>query len=239
MNRVRSSKGFTLIELMLAMAFISILLLAIATTIIQIGKMYNKGMALKEINQSSRMIGDDLTRAFVNAASFDRDTDYVELYQTPTLLTGGRLCIDKTTYVWNTARAIEYGYSDVTKYAGKADTINFLRITDPSAKYCKKNTTTGKLLYPDILASDAALAKELLPPGDFSMSMGRLSLPVSTASDESTGETLYTVSYGIAFGKSDALRDDLSQCKTPNEAGADNDFCSLQNFTIVVRGSGR
>lgn len=239
MNRVDKTKGFTLIELMLAMAFISILLLAIATSIIQISKMYNKGMALKEINQSARLVSDDLTRAFVSAATFDQSTDYVELYQTPALLTGGRLCVDKTTYIWNTARALQDGYSDVTKYDSKPDSINLVRLTDPSAKYCKKNSSTGKLLYANILATDAAETKELLPAGDFSMSMGRLSLPASTVTDAATGETLYTVSYGIAFGRADALRDDLSQCKSPDEVGADNDFCSLQNFTIVVRGSGK
>lgn len=67
MTRQCRRHGFTLIELMLAMAFVSVLLLAIATIAIQAGKLYNRGLTLKSINQSGREIGDILRRDFLQA----------------------------------------------------------------------------------------------------------------------------------------------------------------------------
>ena len=49
-------KGFTLIELMLAMSFISVLLLSIAMVGIQAGKMYSRGIVLRDVNKAGRDI---------------------------------------------------------------------------------------------------------------------------------------------------------------------------------------
>ena len=42
-------RGFTLIELMLAIAFISMLLLAIAAVGIQVGRIYTRGIVLRDV----------------------------------------------------------------------------------------------------------------------------------------------------------------------------------------------
>ena len=47
-------RGFTLIELMLAIAFISMLLLAIAAVGIQVGRIYTRGIVLRDVNQAGR-----------------------------------------------------------------------------------------------------------------------------------------------------------------------------------------
>jgi prepilin-type N-terminal cleavage/methylation domain-containing protein len=57
-------KGFTLIELMLAMSFISVLLLSIAMVGIQAGKMYSRGIVLRDVNQAGRDISDTIRRIF-------------------------------------------------------------------------------------------------------------------------------------------------------------------------------
>ena len=72
---MNKQRGFTLIELMLAMTFISVLLLAIAMTIIQIGNIYNKGTTVKEINQAARAIADDVSRSASAASALNIDTD--------------------------------------------------------------------------------------------------------------------------------------------------------------------
>jgi prepilin-type N-terminal cleavage/methylation domain-containing protein len=60
-------KGFTLIELMLAMSFISVLLLSIAMVGIQAGKMYSRGIVLRDVNQAGRDISDTIRRDFLQA----------------------------------------------------------------------------------------------------------------------------------------------------------------------------
>ena len=53
-------RGFTIIELMLAMTFVSFLLMAIAMVTVQVGKTYNRGLTLKTVNQSGRDITDSI-----------------------------------------------------------------------------------------------------------------------------------------------------------------------------------
>lgn len=92
------SKGFTLIELMLAMTFVAALLIAIALTVIQISNIYNKGLTMKEVNQVGRSISDDLVRSISQSQSFAVPSDsYV------TKDWGGRLCTGKFSYMelWN------------------------------------------------------------------------------------------------------------------------------------------
>ena len=67
----KKTAGFTIIELTLAMVFVSVLLLTIALTIIRVATIYNQGMTLKEVNQISRDINDELRRAVAGAPVFD------------------------------------------------------------------------------------------------------------------------------------------------------------------------
>ena len=62
---MRRSTGFTIIELTLAMAFISVLLLSIVMTAIQAGRIYNRGAVLRSVNQAGRDVSDTLRRDFL------------------------------------------------------------------------------------------------------------------------------------------------------------------------------
>jgi prepilin-type N-terminal cleavage/methylation domain-containing protein len=69
MNHAKK-QGFTLIELMLAMAFIAMLLLAIALIILQISTIYNRGLTIKEAVQASSAISSDLSQDIAAAPTF-------------------------------------------------------------------------------------------------------------------------------------------------------------------------
>ena len=71
MNRVDRQNGFTLIELMLAMAFVSALLIAVAMTVIQIASIYNRGITLKDVNQTGSSVASELQRNIAGSASFN------------------------------------------------------------------------------------------------------------------------------------------------------------------------
>ena len=49
-------QGFTLVELLLAMTGVAILLVAVATTTIQLMNMYHKGITIKTINSAGREV---------------------------------------------------------------------------------------------------------------------------------------------------------------------------------------
>lgn len=120
-----TQKGFTLVELMLGIAFVGSLLVLIALIIIQIMGLYNKGLTLKEVNEVSRIVVRDMQQSVSGADAFR--LQYVK-NDTPTYATtlqeavnpggnnsqvdyysndaGGRLCTGVYSYVWNTGGAI-------------------------------------------------------------------------------------------------------------------------------------
>src|SRR5688500_5939032 len=109
-----NAKGFTLIELMLSMTFISVLMIAIAMTTIQISTIYTKGITLREVDQAGRSASDELQRNIASSAPFDV-TPQVDA--SPATATskyvvrdgGGRLCIGRYTYAWNYGKALKGG----------------------------------------------------------------------------------------------------------------------------------
>jgi len=228
------TKGFTLIELMLAMAFISVLLLAIAMTIIQVGVIYNKGMTLKEINQAGRTIGDDVKRTTAGAQVISLANDYV------TNSAGGRLCLGSYSYIWNTTAALKRGDTNLTTYeSDTAKQIHFVKVIDSAKIYCAKNSSGG-LTYRAIRAADTnptnPVAQELLPPGDHDLGMNQFTiLAAATVNDTSTGQALYTLNYTIGSGPLSAMNSDQSACLGPNDLNADLTYCSVQQFSLVFR----
>ena len=61
-------KGFTIVEITLAMTFLAILLVAIATLIMRITNIYQKGLAMRGINATGTEIIDDMTRTISSAS---------------------------------------------------------------------------------------------------------------------------------------------------------------------------
>ncbi len=231
---VKRTAGFTLIELMLAMTFISILLLAIAMTIIQIGTIYNRGMTLKEVNQASRDIADDLRRTVAAGESFTLDTDYV------TNSAGGRLCNGVYSYVWNYGKAISANDINLTTYeAGSSDIPNLVKIPDPGKLYCTL-ASSGGLQYKKIRAADTSTAQELLKSGDRELVVHTFNvISGSGVSDPATGQQLYTMLFTIGTSTISALTPDLTACLPPDNINSDLTYCVVQQFSLVVRAGNR
>lgn len=81
--------GFTLTELMLAMAFLAFVLIFVVTALLQYMSTYNKGLVYKEINQAGRTIFEEVTRAMRSSSANIKVMDK------------GRLCVGGQAYVWN------------------------------------------------------------------------------------------------------------------------------------------
>lgn len=230
MNHVaKQSKGFTLIELMLAMTFISVLLLAIAMTIIQIGTIYNKGTMLKDINQAGRSISDDVQRTAASSLGVSLTNDYV------TNSGGGRLCFGTYSYIWNTAYALDHNDGNLTKYQSNPNSpIHFVKVPDVAKIYCAK-TSGGVLTYRTIRAADTAAAQELLPAGDHTLSLTQFVLPANqTTNDTTTGQYLYNLQYAIGSGSTNAMTANQLGCIPPGQANSDINYCSVQQFSLVL-----
>lgn len=116
MKRQRS--GFTLTELMLAMAFLSFLLLFIVSATVQYMATYNKGLTYKAINQAGRTIFEEVTRNVrISGANINQ-------------MEAGRLCAGGQTYVWNRADETDNKYEDDQPIEG------IIRVPDSTGELC-------------------------------------------------------------------------------------------------------
>ena len=135
MMKKTTKKGFTLVELSLALVFIAILLLVIAWLTVHITTTYEKGLTMKAVNATSKELIDDMSRAiatsparsvaslcsskYTGSAYNDcvsdsaRKFSYQQRYGTVRINgvatqvpVNGAFCTGRYSYIWNTAYAL-------------------------------------------------------------------------------------------------------------------------------------
>jgi prepilin-type N-terminal cleavage/methylation domain-containing protein len=236
----RTQKGFTLIELMLAMTFISMLLLAIALTIVQIANIYNKGIITKEVNQTSRAISDEFSLAMRSSGSFSLDPS---AHNYVSSAWGGRLCVGQYSYIWNYGKALATQDVNRNQYSGPNTSgnsvtsggvtryeISLVKVPDAGGAYCVPN---GGGVYPKI---NPANAVELLRTGDHGLVLHHLTVTsVASGTDALSSQQLYKFSYTIGTSDIKALNSDQTLCNGPGVPGSDLNYCVIDQFTIVLR----
>lgn len=235
----RHRKGFTLVELMLSIAFISGLLLAIALLAIQVSHIYQRGTTLREINQTGRELSDLLRRDFLQARAKDIDDSQARIAHGTHIL-GGRLCLGGYSYIWNTADALQGDTAvhgvDVAKMNGKP--ISLVRVADGTKKYCQL-TGSG---YPAPAASDNPVHVLRQKTGDetvlaiYDMKVKRIAAPADTLQSEA----LYEVQFTIGTSKKNEIDTSLGSCKPPHgdDEDANFEFCAINKFRMIVRTNG-
>lgn len=227
-NKITSSRGFTLIELMLSMTFISVLLLAIAMTVIQISHTYNRGITLKDVNQSGRAIVSELQRGISESAPFSIESGPGSRFVNQA--GGGRLCVGRYSYIWNYGSTLNKSDSaDENKYSSTTSglpDIRFVKVFDSGSSYC---LTPKKAINPND-------STELLISSDHNLALHRFNIASApTAVDNKTKQRLYSISFYLGTNETEALVNDATSCKAPGEPGADIAYCSVQEFNITVR----
>lgn len=219
-------RGFTIIELTLAMTFVSILLLSIAVTVIQISGSYNRGLLTKDINETARTVASDLQRTIAGSAPFEVSGTGAQFIDSSW---GGRLCTGDYTYVWNYGATLAATNPlDKNTYTGGSELMRFVRVEDPSGAYCANPTSM----------INKSVSTELLSSTDHNLALQDFSITSSaTAKDDATGKRLYYIQMYLGTNDRPTLNTDSISCKQPGTAGADPRYCSVQKFSIVVSAS--
>lgn len=232
----RNTKGFTLIELMLAMTFISILLIAIVMTVIQISTIYNRGLTLKEVNQAGRSLTSELKRTIALSSAFSVTTGDSANKFIDTDWGGGRrsgrLCLGKYSYIWNNGETLNYSKTHTdssNKYSSGPDTIRFIKVPDAKGAYCVSPATGA--INPDG-------AVELLQVGDLELAIHSFVITnQAEATDTKTRQGLYYISFVIGTNDTAAIMPNGTStvCRPPSDNGSDLTYCSVNQFDIVAR----
>jgi len=234
----RTQAGFTIVELMIAMAFISLLLLAIAGAVIQIAAIHNKGLTMKSVNQSGRIIVADMKRTIGESqpfgiplttdATYGRTDTFILQSASGVVATGdnnpygGRLCTGTYSYIWNVGTHID---TPRNKYAGDESDkqIRLVKVRDTSKGYCKDDAAG---------AVDATQATELLSESNLAVQSFHIE---RLTNNGASGMALYTIGITISNADTEAIDTVDNTCQPPSEVAVLQNYCSVNEFIFTAR----
>ena len=218
MIRRASTQGFTLVELMLALAFVGFVMIFAVITIIQVMSTYNKGLAIKEINQTARAVTEDMSRIIRGSSS-------LSVITAPLTDPGGnkaRVCFGNVSYVWNFTNASLNKYTDGSR-------VPFARVDDSGGALC---TPSGGI-YPDVnrssateLITDRVWVHQLTVMSSINGELLDIFLQLSTADDITSPALLY-----------DLTNPDPVQ-RVKCSGAKSGEFCAVASFTATVNARG-
>lgn len=146
--RKKSQRGFTIIELMFAMALLSFILIFSLTVISQLITTYNRGLSLIQVSQAIRQLDNDLSKAlkFIGPGSvtvnfFKADgSKAVDSSGRPDPknqnIVAGNLCTKDSTYVWNLGNELASDGTPFFSYINSSTPLRLLRINTNDKGYC-------------------------------------------------------------------------------------------------------
>ena len=230
MDNIHSRKGFTIIELVLAIGFVSVLLLAVSVLTIRVGNMYEKGATIRSINQVGREVIDVMRRDFSQA---NTDVDFVTTTNGEVQIYS--ICLGDVSYVANSSKALQ-AYEDTTTLSlatvdSADEPIRLARVVDSSRAYCGDDRATT------LRAVDAS-ADELLTSASMRLAIHDMTVErVAQGSDQS----LYRVTLVIGTNAKGTI-DDNNRCRmfssSPDDIKADFNYCSVAELTTIMRTGG-
>jgi prepilin-type N-terminal cleavage/methylation domain-containing protein len=147
---ISRNRGFTIIELMFAVALLGFILIFSLTVISQLISTYNRGLSLIQVNQAIRQLDNDLGKAlrFVGPGSvtvnfFDARG---EVLNDPSddKVVAGSFCMKDATYIWNLGNKTVDGNQPFFHYTNSTTPLRLLRINTNDNKYCAGTTRALK-----------------------------------------------------------------------------------------------
>ena len=211
-------------ELVLAMSFLAMLLLAIAMVSMQISSIYMKGLTLREVNQAGQQISSDirtqLSQSVAGAVTADDNNE-----------TGNRLCVDNTVYAWNYPDSLGETTGVLNVRSGvvgsESTNVRFMKFekTD-NIGYCSQ---LDDGTYPKLPQE----ATELLGSGNANIAVHSFTINDSTVEGDA-GQRIYKVSILIGTKDTGAITDDNTDACAPS-VNIDQDACAVNHFVFTAR----
>lgn len=230
------AEGFTLVELTIAIAFLAVLMLAILSLTLSAGKLYIKGDTNKTVNQAGRDFSDIVRRDLLaTGAGTISDTITINGGSASDPLLSGRICLGTVSYLWNTGDLLnsDTGAANAAKVTmgTSSDPVKFVRIIRPQQSYCEKN---GSGSYPMNIPSTES-ATELFDGTGRDYALYAMTFtPIASKGDRG----MYRVLYTLGTNEPDTTEQDTDgyiRCKPNNSVAANFDYCSVNDFDMLIR----
>lgn len=222
----QNKKGFTIIELLLAMTMVSFLMMAIAGMILQMTTLMTRGNTFRELNAAGRTVNDDFTRSFNSLSKLDWDGlrgdslgggDFIRNDE------WGAFCTGNFSYLWNMRG------SEVIQSNGSP--IKLVRIRDADKRYCRASATGGATSHLSNLPANEI--KEIIGNGEVDLRIFDINFEL-LRSDNDSGQNLIKISYVLRTAHDGEINQ--PNCNPTNQL---RDYCAINKFEVIVRTLGR
>ncbi len=223
--------GFTLVELTLAIAFLGSLVLLSSSIIISTINVYNKGVAIKQINQAGRALAEDITRLTSRGSKIEV-ADHGR---------AGYLCVKESnawrSYTWNSIERGE-GTTPVTdipdaarrQYTLASQPISLVRSNDGIDGYSYCSLPQG---------SDVGLPTDKVTPL-LTDQVRILSVDIVSSNDPALRKIAFWIGTYDSSGTVPNMTPEYIAA-TPTESafwrckgGSLGDFCAVSKFETVI-----
>lgn len=238
--RIAYAKGFTIIELTLAMSFVAMLLIAVATLSIQLTNQYSRGLTLKEIAQSGTEASNDIRRTISQAQIQGTGIQTVPIDGGGTVL-----CTGTYSYVANSAANLANPTSpDTVKLGAGRLPARLAKVRDLGGTLCSNRTLDDDKEY---ATNDVS---ELLSSGSRLLVVHQLDASPSGvrfdedpdgaptgefAGEYKQGRGIYNVTLTIRTGVDTEFIAGNTECKPPSEQESNFEFCAIDTFKFTAR----
>lgn len=268
MAKFAPRKGFTIIELVLAMGFLTTILVTIAILLIQIMSIYQKGLSLRAVNTMGQQLIDELTRTVggspivpdINPVPNDSGivneqalaTALRRYYVSNTIVEDGRqkqingvFCTGSYSYIWNTPE------SDPTNSAspnvltlqygetGERKIYKMARVVDNTRRICQEAQGDSPASNFIISATDPEPI-ELINTDEADLYLYDFTVFPATQ-NTITGQTFYSANFilGTMRGGINIMSNgDYCEDLASQEMVSDFSYCAVNKFNFAMRATG-
>lgn len=245
-RKLNNQQGFTIIELMVALSILSVLLVITTVTMIQIGKLYSKGVNAAAVQNAARNIVGDVS----GALQFGGSTPYsCNVYHPPaTTGSGSSANAAPTCAAGFIQKSAPWGTS-VNIYSYCIDTTRYSYSVDLQISENPSNGQTYHALWRDIMNNNSSCnpldltSQAAGGPADSATVAGsgrelvptHMTLTNFLVQETPTGSGLYALTIGLAYGDHDLQNIDASGNVTCG-GGPGQEYCGTSVLqTILTR----
>ena len=229
--RRNKQSGFTIVELMIATLIFSLVLIAAMAALVQIGRLYYRGVTQARTQEVARSITEEITQAIqFSSANIDPGTKITAYKIDPTAPESAYIshfCIGEKRYTY----AIDRQVAGVEVLADKK-IPHGLWVDIPGEGCAQILDETGSIAAADLRNPNLASVSDGREILDRNMRLSRVHIEKI---DETENGEIWQVSVSVVYGDTDLLRDNISgdnyECET---AAAGVEFCAISTISTTV-----
>ena len=265
MRRLNNSEksGFTILELAIAMLFISFLLLAIGFVSVQLAVIYEKGITIKVVNNNGRELIDEFSRTNF-LSRYDQTLDYKYTFtqnrdninirndesNRQNVQLHGAFCTGAYSYVWNTGYALNLDDSPenenkkaILKMGDETKTkFRLARVNDSRRAVCANKTKDDATLSGNEYdaGDQASNYVELLSASENDLVFYEF-IMYRPAVYEAAGHALFAGSFLLGTMKGDidiTTTGNFCEVSRPDSFASDFSYCAINKFNFAARATG-